>query len=61
VPRIDDSTDMLQFTGNTTWLEEIDGRRSLSPEELLTRLEGMLDEGELTQDDILTYLQDLRS
>lgn len=65
----------LLFTGNTSWLEdsddgtagedrdqsleELDSRRALSPEELLTRLEGMLDRGELTQDQALTYLQDL--
>src|SRR4051812_32856542 len=31
--------DMLCFTSNTRWLEEVDPRRAESPEELLTRLE----------------------
>jgi hypothetical protein len=62
MPRIDDSTaEPLLFTNNTSWLEEIDTRRCQSPEELLTYLEGMLDTGELTQDELITYLHDLRS
>jgi hypothetical protein len=59
MPRIDDCcTEPVVFTDNTSWLEEIDSRRSLSPEELLTRLEGMLDQGELTLDEIQTYIND---
>jgi hypothetical protein len=62
MPRIDDDTSTpLVFTSNTQWLEEIDSRRSLSPEEMLTVLEEMLEQGELTHEELLTYLQDLRS
>lgn len=60
MPRINDTTaEPLCFTDNTGWLEEVDHRRDESPEALLTRLEEMLDTGELTLDEINTYLQDL--
>ncbi len=61
MPRIDDSTDApLLFTSNTQWLEEIDARRCLSPEGLLATLEEMLDTGELTYQDAITYITDLK-
>lgn len=51
----------IVFTSNTAWLEEIDGRRCQSPEDLLTDLEGMLESGELTTDEAITYLKDMQS
>lgn len=62
MPRIsDDTSTPLVFTDNTSWLEETDSRRVQSPEEMLTVLEEMLEQGELSIEDAITYLNDLRS
>ena len=61
MPRPTVEAEPLLFTDNTPWLEETDGRRSEGPEEMLTRLEGLLETGEATQDDIIQYLKDYNS
>lgn len=62
MPRIDDDMAApVLSTDNTQWLEEIDARRSLAPEELLTFLEEQLDLGELTREEAIHYLNDLSS
>jgi hypothetical protein len=61
MPRIcDDTIEPVIHTDNTSWLEEIDSRRCKSPEELLADLEGMLDSGELTLDEAITYINDMK-
>lgn len=58
MPRPTLEVEPLMFTSNTSWLEDIDARRAEGPEELLSRLEDLLDLGELTEDEVLHYLQD---
>jgi len=57
-PEFEDERDVLAFTDNTRWLEEIDARRSISPEELLTRLEDLLEQGELTHEQLKQIIND---
>lgn len=54
---------VLQYTSNTSWLEEggfnnteleeLDARRGLSPEEILSRLEDSLENGEISHEELV--------
>lgn len=51
----------LVFGYSSSLMEKIDTQRNESPEELLSRLEEMIQDGEITRDEAITYLEDLRT
>ena len=48
----------ISFTSNTTWLESVDAdRRAIGPEELLSGLEDLLLNGELSEEELIQHYQ----
>jgi hypothetical protein len=50
----------LVHTSNTAWLEDVedDARRVIGPEELISRLEDLLEAGEIDETELLHYYRE---